>query len=1859
MKPAKNILRKNSEFVLCGTTNAPVIHVPELEVRVIKAKALPFKGHIRSTKAVADFIRHHILGRDIDTQEQFVVLYLDSRFKIIGYYRHSKGTMDDVLFDIRLVLGAALKAGATHMIISHNHPGGLTLASGTDIEATKNIKQAAQLVRIQLLDHIIVSRDYYTSMDENGLMGITENSLSSEMIVFSNQVAESLRKNEKQDKRKIEALATSLHITDRTEIKELTELAIVNVAREIAQSSQTIPEKYERIVQLYNDQVILSHRTSQSILLQQYSTPAPIAFLMGIFCGIHSFTGKQFALEPSAGNGLLTVAARPEQCFVNEIDYTRNRNLNTQGFKRVTSRDATKPETFLPDFYDAVLTNPPFGKLDQAVKFDGYPINVLDHVMAIRALDSMKDSGKAAIIIGGHSRWDAQGRLQRGKNRWLFNYLYSHYNVLDIIPIDGRYLYTRQGTGVKVRLILIDGRKQKVSGAAPLKSADQTTVVKTFDALYERVMQHYTEPKINAEAMLDIDEIKRKAIELRKRLNGGLSGKYEHEMETDILWEKWKIYKNVEDYAGYDILVMEGETMFYTYDQDVKLLQEKIPNIGGQEWKLTGRHYWIKGFSKVLWVHHYIPMLQKAGLTVHFISNGKPTNWNDQEKELLDWLKKFNPDIDLGAIYTPASQATMVLNTQVPDSMSFETQAAVARIRQEVGGSMDDFVRHRLGYSTKAALYAALAAEQIDAVAMCIYNIEAREQGMIIGDQTGIGKGRVAASMIRYAVRRGLKPVFITEKANLFSDIYRDLVAIGSGHLKPFIINNREAKTDIKDEDGEVVFTALSPIEQQKIFESEQIPDEYHYAVATYSQFNSSDRKPTKPNFLRAIANNNILIMDEAHNSSGAGKTAEFMRKVVYVTLGVTFLSATFAKKPGNMPIYAMKTAISEANLSNEGLVKAILRGGVALQEILSSQLVAEGQMIRRERSFEGIEINYIQLDEYENEHRKASDKITNILRYIIAFQEGYVDKKVQSMDKEAAASGEQVAKRGGTSQAGVDNLPYFSKVFNVINQMLFSIKAEAVADRAIMRLKEGKKPVIAFSSTMGSFIEQMELEEGVSVAEGDTIRTDFSEVLRKGLEGVLRYTMYDIDGEKTFGTLSVKDLGADAVHAYNHIVEEIDRVSSGISISPIDKIIEKLEAAGYRVGEVTGRKYKIEFDGENGTIRNRKKVTTNDAFRKFNNNELDVLLINQSGSTGASAHAIVTSKVPLEEVKQRVMIILQAELDINTEVQKRGRINRTGQVLKPIYDYVTSAIPAEKRLMMMLQKKLKSLDANTTSNQKQSTNVFDVPDFLNKYGDKLVQEYLAENPEINKLLGEPLSEGRPTSEGEEESYVAEASEKVSGRVAVLSTKMQAEFYSEMTERYNDYVEYLKQIGEYDLEVEALDLRTATLESNILKMGKGGESAFGEDSLIEKVQANVLRKPLRAEEVKELILENLAGKNPEDHRNELLNDLTNDFQSRVSTEIKEINALYDSLIAGVPNERKIKKLQERDVDAFLDAMAERKKELEQERDKEIEMLKDGKSSREQYIRSIIDFFTIGRKLAYPIKDSANNERVLAISAGVVINRKKKNPFARSAVKVKIAIANGLKFVTIPASREDDINKIIAGSHNIQNPDLEELLGQWETEIKMRAKDRGIRYIITGNLLQAFDETGEDGGKLVSYTTQDNQVKKGILMPENWKPGDLGKQKVTIPIQQGLKLLQSLTQGHSLMASDNISFIKGHNSYTVVVPASRSKGGDIYMDEEIWPLIVNNKFELASDKMKAILPEDNIEKLAEILQRKHSISLKVGLNQLALVEMDRVKISNRKPIALPTPENEAEVERVRILKLKAKAIKIKLRLRNAA
>ncbi len=312
--------------------------------------------------------------------------------------------------------------------------------------------------------------------------------ISNDEMRFVGKVMKEFSDKKKHNKTSIEKIAQTFGIKNPNLIKELTELAIVSQARLIVAHNQNDGDgekkSYDEIVELYYSQVNLSQRTSQSMLLQQYSTPAPIAYIAGLY--IRRRGG--FYLEPSAGNGLLTIALPMQDTIVNEIDDIRRRNLMSQDFYYVWSQDATLPfpEKYRYNF-TGIVTNPPFGTLDEPISFDGYKIKTLDHLMALRALDCMKDDGKAAIIIGGHTTWDEHGRIQAGKNRIFFNYLYAHYYVEDVILIDGHKLYSRQGTSFDVRLILIAGRKPKPEGFAPLKNETMSKIVDDFDDLWERV----------------------------------------------------------------------------------------------------------------------------------------------------------------------------------------------------------------------------------------------------------------------------------------------------------------------------------------------------------------------------------------------------------------------------------------------------------------------------------------------------------------------------------------------------------------------------------------------------------------------------------------------------------------------------------------------------------------------------------------------------------------------------------------------------------------------------------------------------------------------------------------------------------------------------------------------------------------------------------------------------------------------------------------------------------------------------------------------------------------------------------------------------------------------------------------------------------------------------------------------------------------------------------------------------------------------------------------------------------------------------------------------------------------------------
>jgi DNA repair protein RadC len=99
-------------------------------------------------------------------QEEFWVMILDNKNRLIKKARISIGTISEALVHPREVFRDAIREAASSIIIAHNHPSGVLKPSVNDIEITKRVAQAGSIVGIQLLDHVIVTDNDYLSLRE-------------------------------------------------------------------------------------------------------------------------------------------------------------------------------------------------------------------------------------------------------------------------------------------------------------------------------------------------------------------------------------------------------------------------------------------------------------------------------------------------------------------------------------------------------------------------------------------------------------------------------------------------------------------------------------------------------------------------------------------------------------------------------------------------------------------------------------------------------------------------------------------------------------------------------------------------------------------------------------------------------------------------------------------------------------------------------------------------------------------------------------------------------------------------------------------------------------------------------------------------------------------------------------------------------------------------------------------------------------------------------------------------------------------------------------------------------------------------------------------------------------------------------------------------------------------------------------------------------------------------------------------------------------------------------------------------------------------------------------------------------------
>ncbi|MEW5836021.1 MAG: DNA repair protein RadC [Pseudomonadota bacterium] len=155
---------KAGNYRLTGkTTEADVLAAAE---SILKAK-LEREGDISNPRDASDFLRMR-LGALL--HEEFHILWLDNRHRILSCQKLFTGTIDGASVHPREVVRAALNINACAAILAHNHPSGVPEPSTADRSITKELVDALKLVGVRILDHIVVGAGSCVSMAERGLL---------------------------------------------------------------------------------------------------------------------------------------------------------------------------------------------------------------------------------------------------------------------------------------------------------------------------------------------------------------------------------------------------------------------------------------------------------------------------------------------------------------------------------------------------------------------------------------------------------------------------------------------------------------------------------------------------------------------------------------------------------------------------------------------------------------------------------------------------------------------------------------------------------------------------------------------------------------------------------------------------------------------------------------------------------------------------------------------------------------------------------------------------------------------------------------------------------------------------------------------------------------------------------------------------------------------------------------------------------------------------------------------------------------------------------------------------------------------------------------------------------------------------------------------------------------------------------------------------------------------------------------------------------------------------------------------------------------------------------------------------------
>ncbi|KVD93026.1 hypothetical protein WS63_08310 [Burkholderia stagnalis] len=1219
--------------------------------------------------------------------------------------------------------------------------------------------------------------------------------------------------------------ARSLDISD-TRLRTVQEAVEAAMHRCLfARHQRADAEAFKLAVALAEHQPTFAYRTSTSVENQQYSTPLPMSISVQHILGD---TAGAKLFEPTIGNGSL-VTALPHGTEITgvEIDPARSAQVGVlrQDIRLVTGDVLDIAGTLDSDF-TFVAANPPFGGLSTPVAFENLRCNRVDHLIVLKALRQRKDVGRGVFIIAA----DRESLIEQGKvaggSKSFFAWLADHYEIEDAIELDGA-LYKKQGAEYPVRMVTVGRRRSQQEAAEALRSkqfrlGERLPVIHTWDSLWThtQALARKLSPIVSASP--------RAAVEF--------DGSKDDDGKADaraaaLEFLRWQRQSGATTAADVMPSIYRGRT-FQTGAPLVKAGYVMVDAPGGHQFKLSE-----------LWRE-----LDKASVTEQ-----EPVAESTQEQAQQGQVAtdeavveqqvqaEFN---DYQAPYIPASKLNEP-SAMIPRNLEEPVRRALAKLVEEIGMDVDSYVAEKLQLTVEE-MELAFSAEQVDAIGLAIKRAE-EGRGFINGDQTGQGKGRVLAALARYAALNNQPVVFNTEKANLFSDFWRDLKDIDSHTLfRPLILNDGEPVRNMDTNKIEIPATKSAVIKQLMDNDISLQDSGYNLMFSTYSQFNRERTASKKAAWLPAAAKGAMLLLDESHVAAGESNTSDNIGLAVEHAGSCMYSSATFAKNAKNMRAYAK---VFPSSVAIESLADTLQAGGEPLQEILSAMLAEEGVFIRREHDLSKIEFSTVVTEETNERDEQWADALSAALRSMSYFS-GDVGRVMRRMDKEIKKKLEDMPEsaRAG-NRMGVSYQGFGSRLYNILRQFALALKVEKVADEAIDALKENRKPVIVLEQTFESLLKEslaesqkIDAEEGELSEEGAKNltasldgRTVDAMTFRDVMQRVARKLEYiyvrDDYGNGHYEHVTAQAKNKEEAEAIDEAISDIAvKISQlpDIPVSPLDTLRQKLNDAGYSSGEISGRSFQTRPspDDPNKIIVSIRPDQRLQTLSDFNNGRTDSATLTRAGSTGLSLH----SSAKFADRRQREMIEAQIANNVAERIQFFGRVNRRGQVNSPRIKTVVTSLPFEKRVLAMQNAKLRKLSANTQSNRNNQAEMKDVPDILNPVGNEICRRYLEENPDIAALLDINPEHETPS---DDEAYFAN---KLTGRIALLPVAKQKEAYADLSRVFNETVKEMESKGVNPFQTSVWDWRGKIVDQKVFRAGKRNGSVFDLPVYISRVE---------------------------------------------------------------------------------------------------------------------------------------------------------------------------------------------------------------------------------------------------------------------------------------------------------------------------------------------------------------------------------------------------------------------------------------